>query len=109
MGLFSCRSKGAELDPKALSVWYTTIANIRTELANWTARQSKHAAVGFPIITILLCLEDTPSFMQFIDTLMENLHRQLKACLSSQAFKLCVFSILHGTSSEMSNNPSLRR
>lgn len=102
-----CRSKAADLDPKTLSVWYTTVANMRTELAAWTARQSKHAAVGYPIITILLSLEDTPSFMQFIDTLVENLHRQLKArCSQPNPIYTDMFmqphrgsSVIHGIAS----------
>lgn len=51
---------------------------MRTEIANWTARQSKHAAVAYPLITYLICLEETNTFTQYVDTLVENLHRQLK-------------------------------
>ena len=53
---------------------------MRTELANWTARQSKHAAVAYPLITNLICLEENNTFSQYVDTLVDNLHRQLKAC-----------------------------
>ena len=51
---------------------------MRTELANWTARQSKHAAVAYPLITYLICMEENNTFSQYVDTLLDNLHRQLK-------------------------------
>ena len=51
---------------------------MRTELANWTARQSKHAAVAYPLITDLICMEENNTFSQYVDTLVDNLHRQLK-------------------------------
>ena len=51
---------------------------MRTELANWTARQSKHAAVAYPLITYLICMEENNTFGQYVDTLVDNLHRQLK-------------------------------
>ena len=51
---------------------------MRTELANWTARQSKHAAVAYPLITYLICMEENNTFSQYVDTLVDNLHRQLK-------------------------------
>lgn len=51
---------------------------MRTEIANWTSRQSKHAAVAYPLITYLICLEETNTFSQYVDTLVDNLHRQLK-------------------------------
>ena len=66
------------MDPKVLSVWYSTLVNMRSEIASWTARASKHAGVGYPLVTVLLCLEDASSFSQFVDTLVDNLHRQLK-------------------------------
>ena len=53
---------------------------MRTEIANWTARQSKHAAVAYPLITYLICLEETNTFTQYVDFLVDNLHRQLKVC-----------------------------
>ncbi len=58
---------------------------MRSESASWTARASKHAGVGYPLVTVLLCLEDAPSFGQFVDTLVDNLHRQLKARFSLSA------------------------
>ena len=73
-----CRAIAADLDPAVLKTWFHTITTMRTEIANWTARQSKHAAVAYPLITYLICLEETNTFTQYVDTLVENLHRQLK-------------------------------
>ena len=73
------RSVAASLDPALLKAWFHTITTMRTELANWTARQSKHAAVAYPLITYLICMEENNTFSQYVDTLVDNLHRQLKA------------------------------
>lgn len=66
------------MDPQLLKAWFHTITTMRTELANWTARQSKHAAVAYPLITYLICMEENNTFSQYVDTLVDNLHRQLK-------------------------------
>lgn len=72
------RCIAGELEPVLLKAWFHTITTMRTELANWTARQSKHAAVAYPLITNLICLEENNTFSQYVDTLVDNLHRQLK-------------------------------
>lgn len=77
--LMFCRSVASSLDPALLKAWFHTITTMRTELANWTARQSKHAAVAYPLITYLICMEENNTFSQYVDTLVDNLHRQLKA------------------------------
>ena len=76
--LHICRSIAHSLDPQLLKAWFHTITTMRTELANWTARQSKHAAVAYPLITYLICMEENNTFSQYVDTLVDNLHRQLK-------------------------------
>lgn len=85
--ILASRSLADKVDPKVLSVWFSTVMNMRSEIASWTARASKHAGVGYPLVTVLLCLEDTPTFLQFVDTLVDNLHRQLKVCLVAQLGK----------------------
>ncbi|CAL8468215.1 g7754 [Coccomyxa elongata] len=89
------RSLADELDPKALSVWFSTVMNMRSEIASWTARASKHASVGYPLVTVLLCLEDTPTFLQFVDTLVDNLHRQLKDKLLRTLILECIGLAVH--------------
>ncbi|EIE19264.1 hypothetical protein COCSUDRAFT_48883 [Coccomyxa subellipsoidea C-169] len=76
------RSLAGRLDPKVLSVWHATLVNMRSEIASWTARASKHAGVGYPLVTVLLCLEDAPSFGQFVDTLDKLLRTLILDCLS---------------------------
>ncbi|KAL3146696.1 hypothetical protein ABBQ32_000920 [Trebouxia sp. C0010 RCD-2024] len=72
------RAIASSLNPQLLKAWFHTITTMRTELANWTARQSKHAAVAYPLITYLICMEENNTFSQYVDTLLDNLHRQLK-------------------------------
>ena len=40
-----CRSQEGQLDPRALTRWYKTIATMRAEIQNWTSRHAKHAQV----------------------------------------------------------------
>ena len=83
------RSIAPHLDPVLLKAWFHTITTMRTELANWTARQSKHAAVAYPLITDLICMEENNTFSQYVDTLVDNLHRQLKVRHASLPLPAC--------------------
>ncbi|KAL0053523.1 hypothetical protein WJX82_006983 [Trebouxia sp. C0006] len=85
------RSVASSLDPALLKAWFHTITTMRTELANWTARQSKHAAVAYPLITYLICMEENNTFSQYVDTLVDNLHRQLK----DKLLRTLVLTCLH--------------
>ena len=61
-----------------MQAWLQVVGRLRTELFQWTQRQSKHAAMAYPLVTYLVCLEDTSTFAGWINTLVENLHRLLK-------------------------------
>ena len=74
-----CRKQGDGIEAKTLSVWHITVHNIRAEIVSWTTRQSKHAAVGYPFITMLLCLEGDTPFSASVDSQIDHLLRQLKA------------------------------
>jgi len=54
------------------------VAAVRGEVAAWTARQSKHAGVGYPLLAALVCLEDDAGFAAHADGLVDALHRQLR-------------------------------
>ena len=54
---------------------------LRASLSAWTQKQSKHAAVAYPLITCLVCLEDDDTFASDVDPLVDNLHRIFKASL----------------------------
>ena len=54
---------------------------LRASLSAWTQKQSKHAAVAYPLITCLVCLEDDDTFANDVDPLVDNLHRIFKASL----------------------------
>ena len=74
-----CSEAGNGAIAPALAGWRNTVHSIRTDIVSWTARQSKHAPVAYPFITMLLCLEDDSAFSSYVDTLMDHLQRQLKA------------------------------
>ncbi|AQK55204.1 ARM repeat superfamily protein [Zea mays] len=62
----------------ALSLWYDAVARIRVQLMYWMDKQSKHVAVGFPLVTLLLCLGDANAFNSSFSQHMEILYKYLK-------------------------------
>ncbi|CAN6481832.1 unnamed protein product [Victoria cruziana] len=65
------------VDP-ALMLWYEAIARIRSLLMHWMEKQSKHIAVGYPLVTLLLCLGDPQTFDSNFGIHMEYLYKLLK-------------------------------
>lgn len=62
----------------ALSLWYDAVTRIRVQLMYWMEKQSKHIAVGFPLVTLLLCLGDANTFNYNFSQHMEILYKYLK-------------------------------
>ncbi|XP_015689288.1 uncharacterized protein LOC102706919 [Oryza brachyantha] len=62
----------------ALSLWYDAVLRIRLQLMYWMDKQSKHIAVGFPLVTLLLCLGDSQMFNTNFSQHMEILYKYLK-------------------------------
>lgn len=65
------------VDP-ALTLWYDAVARIRGQLLHWIDKQSKHIAVGYPLVTLLLCLGDPQTFNNNLSFHMEQLYKHLK-------------------------------
>lgn len=65
------------VDP-ALTLWYEAVARIRAQLMHWMDKQSKHIAVGYPLVTLLLCLGDPKVFLSNFGTHMEQLYKHLR-------------------------------
>ncbi|KAL8546139.1 hypothetical protein ACS0TY_006023 [Phlomoides rotata] len=62
----------------ALSFWYEAVARIRGQLMHWMDKQSKHIAVGYPLVTLLLCLGDPNVFLSNFSSHMEQLYKHLR-------------------------------
>lgn len=62
----------------ALTLWYEAVARIRSQLMHWMDKQSKHIAVGYPLVTLLLCLGDPVVFLSNFGSHMEQLYKHLK-------------------------------
>ncbi|CAK9155955.1 unnamed protein product [Ilex paraguariensis] len=62
----------------ALTFWYDAVAQIRAQLMHWMDKQSKHIAVGYPLVTLLLCLGDPNVFLSTFGTHMEQLYKHLR-------------------------------
>ncbi|KAL6507400.1 hypothetical protein OROGR_023595 [Orobanche gracilis] len=69
----------------ALTFWYEAVARIRGQLMHWMDKQSKHIAievtfdkVGYPLVTLLLCLGDPNIFLSNFVLHMEQLYKHLR-------------------------------
>ncbi|XP_051213093.1 uncharacterized protein [Lolium perenne] len=62
----------------ALSLWYDAVSRIRVQLMYWMDKHSKHIAVGFPLVTLLLCLGDSHTFNKNFSQHLEILYKYLK-------------------------------
>ncbi|KAK4602780.1 hypothetical protein RGQ29_011684 [Quercus rubra] len=62
----------------ALSLWYDAVGRIRLQLIHWMDKQSKHFAVGYPLVTLLLCLGDPQIFHNNLSPHMEQLYKHLR-------------------------------
>ncbi|XP_030953184.1 protein furry homolog-like [Quercus lobata] len=62
----------------ALSLWYDAVGRIRLQLMHWMDKQSKHFAVGYPLVTLLLCLGDPQIFHNNLSPHMEQLYKHLR-------------------------------
>ncbi|KAB1211399.1 Protein furry homolog-like [Morella rubra] len=62
----------------ALSLWYDAVGRIRLQLIPWMEKQSKHIAVGYPLVTLLLCLGDPQIFHNNLSPHMEQLYKLLR-------------------------------
>ncbi|KAL3636527.1 hypothetical protein CASFOL_018826 [Castilleja foliolosa] len=78
-----------------LTFWYEAVARIRGHLMQWMDKQSKHIAVdnvrtsampdkiciigvGYPLVTLLLCLGDPNIFLNNFGLHMEQLYKHLR-------------------------------
>ncbi|KAJ7971141.1 Protein furry-like [Quillaja saponaria] len=62
----------------ALTLWYEAVGRIRIQLIHWMDKQSKHIAVGYPLVTLLLCLGDPQIFHTNLSPHMEQLYKLLR-------------------------------
>lgn len=62
----------------ALALWYEAVGRIRGQLMQWMDKQSKHITVGFPLVTLLLCLGDPQTFNSGLSSHMEQLYKLLR-------------------------------
>ncbi|KAK1562074.1 hypothetical protein Q3G72_005797 [Acer saccharum] len=62
----------------ALTLWYEAVGRIRGQLMHWMDKQSKHIAVGYPLVTLLLCLGDPQLFHNNLSPHMEQIYKLLR-------------------------------
>ena len=76
----SCTSRAlaGQLDVNSLALWYQSVAMLRTAVASWQAKGSKHMVVTLPLQTQLLCLDSDSAFLHGINSLVDTLSKQLR-------------------------------
>ncbi|KAK9867850.1 hypothetical protein WJX84_002781 [Apatococcus fuscideae] len=75
---YVCWTDCPQCSPDAKASWYATVTRLRGDISAWTSKQSKHANVGYPLATQLICLEPDETFPHSIDQHVDALHRLLK-------------------------------
>ncbi|XP_047316746.1 protein furry homolog-like isoform X2 [Impatiens glandulifera] len=62
----------------ALSFWYETLSRIRMQLVHWMDKRSKHIAVAYPLVSLLLCLGDPTMFLNNFSSHMEQIYKHMR-------------------------------
>ena len=83
-------SFGDSCDHAIRNQWFSTVELLRTELFKWTSRQAKQAMAGYPIVTILTCIDTENALVNNIDALIDQLNKQLKEKKNSSMALLCI-------------------
>ncbi|KAG6553135.1 hypothetical protein Mapa_005194 [Marchantia paleacea] len=63
---------------QALTLWYDAVLRIRNQLSHWMDKQSKHIIVGYPLVTLLLCLGDPQYFSSTFGPHLDQLYKLLR-------------------------------
>ncbi|CAJ1947246.1 unnamed protein product [Sphenostylis stenocarpa] len=89
----------------ALALWYEAVGRIRVQLMHWMDKQSKHIAVGYPLVSLLLCLGDPQIFHNNLSPHMDQLYKLLKweqlPTLHEILWRRCGFMITEGVATEI--------
>jgi len=80
---------GANCDPAARKEWQTQVAATRTGLLSWS-KQAKQVPFAFPAVAVLTCLELQANLVSAIDSLIDQLHKQLKERKQASMSTLCL-------------------
>lgn len=63
---------------EALRLWHEAVLKLRTQLSGWVDKHSKHIMVGYPLVTVLLCVGDPALFTTQLAPYLEALFKVLK-------------------------------
>ncbi|KAL4577336.1 hypothetical protein LXL04_013444 [Taraxacum kok-saghyz] len=62
----------------ALPAWYEAVSRVRMQIIHWADKQSKHIPAAYPLVTVLLCLDDPLFFLSNFTGHTEQLYKHLK-------------------------------
>lgn len=80
---------GVGCDPTVRKDWQAQVSATRIGLLGWS-KQAKQVSVAFPAIAMLTCLEPYANLMQALDSLIDQLHKQLKDKRQAPMALLCL-------------------
>ena len=66
------------------------MSNMRLDIFKWSTKQSKQVTAGYPLLTVLTCLEADKQMLTNLDPLVELMQRQIKDRKNAVLAVLCI-------------------
>eukprot|EP00882_Tetradesmus_deserticola_P022278 GHRQ01024176.1.p1 GENE.GHRQ01024176.1~~GHRQ01024176.1.p1 ORF type:complete len:414 (+),score=204.30 GHRQ01024176.1:79-1320(+) len=66
------------LNPALLADWHTQVLRLKNDIGQWANKHSKHITVGYPLVTVLVCLVDASNYSSLVDSMADFLAKQMK-------------------------------
>ncbi|KAI8469209.1 MAG: cell morphogenesis central region-domain-containing protein [Monoraphidium minutum] len=71
-------ANAARLSPQLLAEWYGQVLRVKNEIGQWVNKHNKHIHVGYPLVTLLVCLVEQEQYGKQMDIMAEFLVKQMK-------------------------------
>eukprot|EP00878_Enallax_costatus_P012410 GHUV01012961.1.p1 GENE.GHUV01012961.1~~GHUV01012961.1.p1 ORF type:complete len:1005 (+),score=325.04 GHUV01012961.1:1774-4788(+) len=66
------------LNSALLADWYNQILRLKNDIGQWANKHNKHILVGYPLVTVLVCLVDKQNYNSLVDSMADFLAKQMK-------------------------------
>ncbi|WIA40102.1 hypothetical protein OEZ86_013510 [Tetradesmus obliquus] len=66
------------LNPALLAEWHNQVLRLKNDIGQWANKHSKHIQVGYPLVTVLVCLVDAGNYSSLVDSMADFLTKQMK-------------------------------
>eukprot|EP00775_Hariotina_reticulata_P013221 gene13221-13351_t len=72
------------LSTALMTEWYAAVLRLKNDIGLWINKHSKHTVVGYPLVTVLVCLVDNQNYAPLLDSMTDFLTKQMKAAAANQ-------------------------